>query len=218
MAIKLNAATGGGSVALDAPNSTDSNANVVLTLPTNDGDSGQYLQTNGSGTLSWQTVTDTTTNLTRSTAVDTTSGTEIDFTGIPSGVRRITILLNRVSTNGTEYMKILIGDSGGFEETDYYSISGQTFSSNGNAHEASNGFTTTWGSTAGNRTGAFFLHNLTGNMWVFSGMHSGEDGVNKGVVMTGGRKSLSGELTQIRITQTGSNTFDNGNVNIFYEV
>ena len=56
MAIKLNAATGGGSVALDAPNSTDSNANVVLTLPTNDGESGQYLQTNGTGTLSWQTV------------------------------------------------------------------------------------------------------------------------------------------------------------------
>ena len=57
MAIKLNAATGGGSVALDAPNSTDSNADVVLTLPTNDGDSGQYLQTNGTGTLSWDTVT-----------------------------------------------------------------------------------------------------------------------------------------------------------------
>ena len=56
MAIKLNAATGGGSVALDAPNATTSNADVVLTLPVDDGTSGQYLQTNGSGTLSWQAV------------------------------------------------------------------------------------------------------------------------------------------------------------------
>lgn len=217
MTLKLNGSSAG-SVSIDAPADTSpSGSDISFTLPTADGSTGQVIQTNGSGALSFVDQS-ASTNLTRSTAVDTTSGTEIDFTGIPSGVRRITILLNRVSTNGTEYLKFLIGDSGGFETADYYSISGQTFSSNGNAHEASNGFTTTWGSTAGNRTGAFFLHNLTGNMWVFSGMHSGEDGVNKGVVMTGGRKSLSGELTQIRITQTGSNTFDNGNVNIFYEV
>ena len=56
MPIKLNAATGGGSVALSAPNSTTSNADVTLTLPPNDGDASQYLQTDGSGALSWQTV------------------------------------------------------------------------------------------------------------------------------------------------------------------
>lgn len=57
MPIKLNATTGGGSVALSAPNSTTSNADVTLTLPPNDGDASQYLQTDGSGTLSWQTIT-----------------------------------------------------------------------------------------------------------------------------------------------------------------
>jgi hypothetical protein len=56
MPIKLNAATGGGSVALSAPNSTTSNADVTLTLPPNDGDASQYLQTDGAGALSWQTV------------------------------------------------------------------------------------------------------------------------------------------------------------------
>ena len=56
MPIKLNAATGGGSVSLSAPNSTTSNADVTLTLPPNDGDASQYLQTDGSGGLSWQTV------------------------------------------------------------------------------------------------------------------------------------------------------------------
>ena len=59
MPIKLNAATGGGSVSLSAPNSTTSNADVTLTLPPNDGDASQYLQTDGAGALSWQTVTST---------------------------------------------------------------------------------------------------------------------------------------------------------------
>lgn len=57
MTVKLNAATGGGSVSLSAPNSTTSNADVTLTLPPNDGDASQYLQTDGAGALSWQTVT-----------------------------------------------------------------------------------------------------------------------------------------------------------------
>ena len=59
MAIKLNGSTSG-SVALDAPADTSpSGTDVTLTLPTSAGSSGQYLQTNGSGTLSWQTVTST---------------------------------------------------------------------------------------------------------------------------------------------------------------
>ena len=57
MAIKLNGSTSG-SVALDAPADTSpSGTDVTLTLPTSAGSSGQYLQTNGSGTLSWQTLT-----------------------------------------------------------------------------------------------------------------------------------------------------------------
>jgi len=56
MAIKLNGSTSG-SVALDAPADTSpSGTDVTLTLPTSAGSSGQYLQTDGSGTLSWQTV------------------------------------------------------------------------------------------------------------------------------------------------------------------
>ena len=58
MAIKLNGSTSG-SVALDAPADTSpSGTDVTLTLPTSAGSSGQYLQTNGTGTLSWQTVAD----------------------------------------------------------------------------------------------------------------------------------------------------------------
>ena len=51
--VKISADSGGGSVALKGPASTTGNAAVSLTLPQNDGDANQLLQTNGSGSLSW---------------------------------------------------------------------------------------------------------------------------------------------------------------------
>ena len=52
MALRLNGSSSG-YVELDAPATAASN---TLTLPDGNGTSGQYLQTNGSGGLSWQTV------------------------------------------------------------------------------------------------------------------------------------------------------------------
>jgi len=65
--IKLNAASGGGSVSLEAPTSTTGNANVEFKLPVADGTSGQALTTNASGQLAFTTV---------SSAIQTTSGTD----------------------------------------------------------------------------------------------------------------------------------------------
>ena len=57
--IKLGADSGGGTVALKGPASTTGNAAVQLTLPVDDGTTGQYLKTDGSGALSWATVSST---------------------------------------------------------------------------------------------------------------------------------------------------------------
>ncbi len=57
--IKLNAASGGGSISLKAPSTTTSNAAVELQLPVADGSSGQFMKTDGSGNLAFATVTDT---------------------------------------------------------------------------------------------------------------------------------------------------------------
>ena len=54
--IKLNAASGGGSVSLKAPTSTTSNAAVELQLPIADGSAGQFMKTDGSGNLSFDAV------------------------------------------------------------------------------------------------------------------------------------------------------------------
>ena len=51
--IKLNAASGGGSVSIVAPTSTTSNANIELKLPTADGGADQVIKTDGSGNLSF---------------------------------------------------------------------------------------------------------------------------------------------------------------------
>jgi len=86
MAIKLNGSTSG-SVALDAPADTSpSGTDVTLTLPTSAGSSGQYLQTNGSGTLSWQTVA---TGGLQSVQVFTSSGTWTK----PAGINKIKVIV-----------------------------------------------------------------------------------------------------------------------------
>jgi len=51
--IKLNAASGGGSVSLKAPSTTTGNAAVELQLPVADGSANQVLKTDGSGNLSF---------------------------------------------------------------------------------------------------------------------------------------------------------------------
>ena len=47
------------------------------------------------------------------------SGASIDFTGIPAGVRRVTLFLNAASTNGSSLPSVQIGDAGGIENTGY---------------------------------------------------------------------------------------------------
>ena len=55
--VKLKPTGGGaGSISLKAPAATTGNADFPLVLPADDGTSSQYLQTTGSGTLSWATV------------------------------------------------------------------------------------------------------------------------------------------------------------------
>ena len=48
--------------------------------------------------------------LQRGTAVASTSGTSVDFTSIPSWVKRITVMFNGVSTSGTSNPLVQLGD------------------------------------------------------------------------------------------------------------
>lgn len=152
--------------------------------------------------------------ITLGTEQASTSGTSIDFTGIPAGVRRIIIMWVNVSTNGSAGIRIQIGDAGGFETTGYLGSAGQgvTFVN----------FTDSFGvlnssADAARLHGSIILTLENSSAFTWTSM-SNISASNAAVVYVGsGSKSLTAELTQVRITADGIDTFDNGVMNITYE-
>ena len=151
------------------------------------------------------------------TTTNTTSGTSIDFTSLPSGINRFTLLFNQVSTNGTSYKLIRVGKASGFVSSGYQSASSIIYGSN-SAEVAS--------STAGflirsdvasevfSGSASFHLLDNTNDIWTYSSVL----GTATRTWHSAGYCSLGGELTQVRLTTVnGSDTFDNGSINIFYE-
>jgi hypothetical protein len=155
--------------------------------------------------------------LVRATAVATTSGTSIDFTSIPSWVRRITVAINGVSTNGTSPIQIQLGDSGGIETSGYVGSNFVITGSNlcGTSNYAS-GFVLIGATAAETRHGALILTNSGSNNWLAIGnFFNGSTGHSGG---TQGEKATSATLDRIRLTTiNGTDTFDAGSVNIIYE-
>jgi hypothetical protein len=158
--------------------------------------------------------------LTLATAVATTSGTSIDFTGIPSWVKRITVMLNGVSTSGTNRPLLQVGD-GSIVSSGYSSGSRDTSNTNaaGGAAAAS-GFILSSASAAHVLTGHIILTLFSSNTWCSSHTIFFFDGVPNRYVTVGAGISptLSGALDRIRLTTVnGTDTFDAGSVNIMYE-
>ena len=211
MTLRLAGSTSG-YTEIDAPAVAGSN---TLVLPTGNGSSGQYLQTNGSGALSWSTSGLPAQTLTASTAVASTSGTSIDFTGIPSTVKRVTVMLQGVSTNGTSDMLLQLGDSGGIETTGYVSSIAYTGAATGSGSSTS-GFLWMQPNAASISNGHVLFTNISGNTWIFSSVVAR---TNDNIVMIGGgNKTLSTTFDRVRLTATnGTDTFDAGSINILYE-
>lgn len=151
------------------------------------------------------------------TAVATTSGTSIDFTGIPSWVKRITVMFNGVSTTGTSIPQIQLG-SGSVQTTGYISGAGYLGNANSTAWSSvTAGFhiTSGWGATSEAR-GMMTLCLISGSTWVANSVTA-----NVPALITqigGGTVTLAGALDRIRLTTAnGTDTFDAGSVNILYE-
>jgi hypothetical protein len=169
----------------------------------------------GTNTLMLQAGTATNSMNTLATAVASTSGTSIDFTGLPSWIKRITVMLSGVSTSGTSAILIQLGDSGGVEITGYLAAA---YNETGGGNSASTaGFSITPTSQAASAyNGSVILSLLGSNTFVAQGtlFRSGTTGMS----YIAGAKSLSDTLTQVRITTVnGTDTFDAGTINILYE-
>lgn len=156
---------------------------------------------------------------TSGTAVASTSGTSIDFTSIPSWVKRITVMFNGVSTNGSSVAQIQLGVSGTPETTGYLSMVAnvQTTSNTTRGVTATTGFYLVHAAASSSViNGAVTFSNLSSNIWVCSGSiyESGGGSFDS----QSGVKSLAGVLNMVRVTTVnGTDTFDAGSINILYE-
>jgi hypothetical protein len=180
----------------------------------NYGTSGQVLTSNGSGSApTWQTSSGA---ISSGTAVNSTSGTSIDFTGIPSGVKRITVMFSGVSTNGSDNYLIQLGDSGGIETSGY--TSSASYGGGGATTWRTDGFIIyNVATSGGTHSGNVVITNITSNTWTSTGV-IGHDVSGNATGYSAGTKSLSATLDRVRITtQGGTNTFDAGTINIMYE-
>jgi hypothetical protein len=149
------------------------------------------------------------------TAQNSTSGTSINFTGIPSWAKRITVMFNGVSTNGTSPVLAQLGTSAGVQATGYncniFTVTGSVASTT----PFTTGFAILGSTAASARVGQIVITNITANTWV-AAMSSfaltTDVGAGQGAV------ALSGTLDRVRITTlNGTDTFDAGTINIAYE-
>jgi len=205
------------SVVDGTPGSSDMPGRLVFyTTPDGSGTSTERMRIDSSGI-----VTGTAGNLmlVSDTTKASTSGTSVEFTAIPSWVKRITVMLRGVSTNGTASFLLQLGTSGGFVTTGYVSQAVYLYA-NPAVYNTTSGFNLTGVNVAAeNVSGQFILSTLGGNIWTGNGGFARSGGLYPQIGMGG--VSLAGTVDRLRIigsnTAAPADTFDAGSVNIMYE-
>ena len=180
-------------------------ADTLVRLPK--GTAGQVLQMNSGATApewgaapGWEYLT----------SVATTSGTEFDVTGIPATITDLEILFAGVSLSGTEDLLVQLGTSGGLVVTGY----SQTSAAASTGASSTSGFNIIISSAARLVRGrmTFSRYGGSGDEW-FSSHHAAITNTN---AVGGGVVSLGGTLDRLRVTRTGTDTFDAGKFIVRY--
>ena len=209
MTLKLNSPTSG-SVSLDAPNTTGGAA-VTLTLPVDDGDADQYLKTDGSGALSFATISNT---ISSGTYTSIGTSTHKDITVDSTDVVKYEILFQGISCGGGTDWQFQLGDSGGIETSGYEVVSDYTsHNTSGRTSARTDGWR--WYGTGDSNfimDGKFTLTRINSNIWWGEGQLIRTEAGSTLYTMCGS-KSLSAALTTIQISASSddSESFDAGN-------
>ena len=196
-------------------------ANLSGTPDLPDGTTGTTQSAGDNSTKLATTAYVDTNKLINGTVTATTSGTSVDYTSIPSWVKRITIMFDGVSTNGTSPIILRLGDSGGIESTGYKCSVVYLQSAAQGGENDTTAFRLIESVAMGassiiNGSITLNLLNATDHTWVVSGVlgHSDVAYVN----MIGGSKATSAALDRISVTtNNGTDAFDAGQINISYE-
>jgi hypothetical protein len=196
---------------------------VILNLPQSILNGGTFVGTITGTTINGATMQQGGVAMPRmalSTSQNTTSGTAIVFTGIPTWVKRITVMFNGISTNGSSGIGLQVG-SGSLQPLGYLGFNFRYSSSGNSGANLNYGFnlSVASGETASAlRNGSFVLTllNPSTNTWTGAGSISLSNDVYG--CTTSGVVAVSGTLDRIGIyTLNGTDIFDAGSVNILYE-
>ena len=197
---------------------------VTLNASTSTG----YIQTaDTSGDLALQSNGTTQFNVTstgaygqiKSGTAVTASGSSVDFTSIPSWVKRITVMFSGVSFSATPTAFTFIQLGTGATPTYTTSGYGSSIASFTTSAASTSNQTTGFGVLNANSStvlygGSFTVTNLSGNVWACTG--SACDASAARVYLASGTISLAAALTAVRLN-AGADTFDAGTINILYE-
>lgn len=168
MSIKLNAQSGG-SVALDAPTQTTSSADVAFKLPVADGSAGQVLQTDGSGNLSWTTVTDNNTWVKLSTVTASDSANVTFTNSITGAFDTYDVYVVQFSqlrpSNDDVTLRMRIQESGSdYTGSEYKTLVG----SGGDTEYASDNFRTQIHGIGNNTSGSLIYEDCHGYVYMYN--------------------------------------------------
>lgn len=205
---------------------------TALTVSANTGQTlvGAAVQLNSNQPLSWvYRLTNTTwypfaggagraSPLMTGTSVASTSGASIDFTSIPSWVKRITVMFRGVSLSATANFLVQLGTGAGptFTTSGYISTSNNlNQSSTTSGTNNTTGFVIlSGGGAAGVLSGSLVISLIDTNTWVANGVTKAN---TTQMQISAGDVALAATLTAVRITTTSTDTFDAGSINIQYE-
>jgi hypothetical protein len=204
--LQLNCSANSHGIKLASP-AHSAGQSYTLTFPTTAPSADKALITDGSGNLSFGTVG----GITLGTTQASTSGTAIDFTGIPSTAKRISVLFRGVSSSGSDTgVLVQLGTSSGFVTSGYISSSNY----DGGGSSDTTGFYMLGITTSQTLSGIMTIAHMGSN--IYTQAHSGKRSTTYGV-FGGGDVSVGGTVTQVRIKQVSGGSFDAGAINVTYE-
>ena len=225
MTIKLNGSTAG-SDALDAPASTTGNADIAFNLPVADGTSGQALTTNGSGALSFATVSTPTYTEYSTQTIGGANSYSITITGDPKVLEVSLYEVRHVASANIMYR---LSNSSAETSSGYYDISSyfkHDHSSNSTSRGVNQGqgCLVNYAFTGVNNlvTGAAIFTRVGTGLYTFSGhynmrFHSDQTGSSANDqyrVASNGHVNNTSAVTQFRLFTSNGGNFTSGSVNV----
>lgn len=146
--------------------------------------------------------------------VATTLGTAFDFENLPTTITEIVIMFDGVSLSGTDDVLVQLGTSGGVGASGYDSAS---------LNAGSSGVTSTAGliinaiAAANGLTGLMTIRRMEGNLWVANHTMRNASGATATISIGAGEtQAFALAVNRVRITRTGTDTFDAGAIRIGY--